>query len=61
MATTGSAVNNGLPVLPSGLYAMMWMPFSLQRSTISCCGSAGWFSIWLTAGTMVACGRSSSR
>ena len=39
----------------------MRMPFSRHKSTISCCGRAGWFSIWLTAGMTVQCGRSSSR
>ena len=57
----GSSPMSGPSVLPNGLYAMMWMPFSRQRSTISCCGNIGWFSIWLTAGTMVACGSSCSR
>lgn len=37
------------------------MPFSLQRSTISCWGRAGWFSIWFTAGSTLATGMSCSR
>lgn len=51
----------GDPVLPRGEYAMTCTPAAAHASRTSCCGSHGWFSIWFTAGVILACGRSSSR
>ena len=36
-----------ITLLPSGLYAVMWMLCSLQNASSSGCGFSGWRSTWL--------------